>query len=50
MGRLNSRLGYEIKRNELALANMLRNYEGRRQFARRYLSYIRYFTSVRPAH
>jgi hypothetical protein len=50
MGRLNSRLGYEIKRNELALANMLRNYEGRRQFARRYLSSIRYFTSVRPAH
>ncbi len=36
MGRLNSRLGYEIKRNELALANMLRNYEGRRQFARRW--------------
>jgi hypothetical protein len=35
MARLNSRLGYEIKRNELALANMLRNYEGRRQFARR---------------
>ena len=35
MSRLNSRLGYEIKRNELALGNMMRNYEGRQKFARR---------------
>ena len=35
MARLNSRLGYEIKRNELALSNMMNNYDGRQQFARR---------------
>ena len=35
MARLNSRLGYEIKRNELALSNMMKNYDGRQQFARR---------------
>ena len=26
MARLNSRLGYEIRRNELALTNMIKNY------------------------
>ena len=35
MAKLNSRLGYEIKRNELALSNMMKNYDGRQQFARR---------------
>jgi len=35
MAKLNSRLGYEIKRNELALTNMMKNYDGRQQFARR---------------
>merc|ERR1719443_1426428 len=35
MAKLNSRLGYEIKRNELALTNMMKNYDGRKQFARR---------------
>merc|ERR1719419_1429971 len=35
MARLNSRLGYEIKRNELALSNMMKNYDGRKQFAKR---------------
>ena len=27
MAKLNSRLGYEIKRNELALSNMMKNYD-----------------------
>ena len=35
MAKLNSRLGYEIKRNELALSNMMKNYDGRQQFAKR---------------
>jgi len=35
MAKLNSRLGYEIKRNELALTNMMKNYDGRKQFAQR---------------
>jgi len=35
MAKLNSRLGYEIKRNELALTNMMKNYDGRKQFAKR---------------
>ena len=35
MAKLNSRLGYEIKRNELALSNMMKNYDGRQQVARR---------------
>jgi len=35
MAKLNSRLGYEIKRNELALTNMMKNYDGRKQFASR---------------
>ena len=35
MAKLNSRLGYEIKRNELALTNMIKNYDGRKQFAKR---------------
>ena len=35
MAKLNSRLGYEIKRNELALTNMMKNYDGRQLFAKR---------------
>merc|ERR1719347_2022634 len=35
MAKINSRLGYEIKRNELALSNMMKNYNGRQQFAKR---------------
>lgn len=35
MSKLNARLGYEIKRNELALTNMMKNYDGRQQFAKR---------------
>jgi len=35
MAKLNNRLGSEIKRNELALSNMMNNYDGRRQFAKR---------------
>ena len=35
MSKLNSRLGYEIKRNELALTNMMQNYSGREKFAER---------------
>ena len=35
MAKLNSRLGYEIKRNELALTNMMKNYVGRQLFAKR---------------
>ena len=46
MAKLNSRLGYEIKRNELALTNMMKNYDGRKQFAKR-LEQVRWFTFMR---
>ena len=42
MAKLNSRLGYEIKRNELALTNMMKNYDGRKQFAQRLEQVIGY--------
>ena len=35
MAKLNSRLGYEIKQNELALTNMMKNYDGRQLFCKR---------------
>ena len=49
MAKLNSRLGYEIKRNELALSNMMKNYDGRQQFARRLEADVNKVDSEEPA-
>lgn len=49
MAKLNSRLGYEIKRNELALSNMMNNYDGRRQFAQRLEADVSKVETAAPA-